>query len=172
MRIYSYLAGILSLLLFSCSHAQNTAKNEDSRTDEIDTSAGIIEFKDNRSATEKAMDAFNEIQVNGDGGIMLYLTFPNITHKECQGDIHSYDISAQEFRSALTQVMIQNNHKFSPSKRTQLATLGSQPWAYYTVITCGSMTDSSKVANDSLPPRQGTWIITEIFGMSDLLINW
>lgn len=147
-------------------------KKEDSRLNEIGASVDIIEFIDNRSATDKAMDAFNEIQVNGDGGMMLYLTFPNITHKECQGDVHTYDISDQEFRSALTQVMIQNNHKFSPSKRTQLATFGSQPWAYYTVTTCGSVNDSSKVTNDNLPPRQGTWIITEIFGVSDLLINW
>jgi hypothetical protein len=131
-----------------------------------------IELQDNKSITDKALDALNEIQVNGDGGMMLYLTFPNISHKECKGDESTFEITEKQFHDALISVMLNNNHKFTVAKRSQIAKLASQPWANYTVTVCGGSTDTTQLINDTLPIHQGTWIIREIFGESDLLINW
>ncbi len=173
MTLYSFSILLLGLLLFSCSNAQNSSDNEvDNKFGQNDSLVAAFELKDNRTDIDKAMDALNDIQVSGDGGLMLYLTFPNIYHRECTGAISTFEISREELHDALLEVMNKNNRTLTNLERSSLASLASKPWSLYTVKTCGSTTESSELNQGKTPPRKGTWIITEIFGVSDLLINW
>ena len=122
----------------------------------------------NDTIVNQALDALNEIQVSGNGGMMLYLTFPNISHSECSGEVANYEISREEFQDVLLSVMNENNRHLNKDEKLALATLASRPWEEYKITTCGVGDTDSK----GLPPRKGTWIITAIFGRSDLIINW
>ncbi len=156
MNLYSCSIVLFGLLLFSFSCAKNPTDRRVENITDID----------------KAMNALNEIQVNGDGNMMLYLTYPNIPHNECVGVVSTFEISREEFHDALIEVMSKNNRKFMELKRASLASVASKPLGYYTLTTCGSTTKSMELVKGAIPPRQGTWIIPEIFGVSDLLINW
>lgn len=117
------------------------------------------------------MGALNTIQITGDGKMMLYLTFPNINHQECLGEVSTYQISKKELHDALLDVMAKNNLTLSEKKRLRLAAAASGPGKFYTVKTCGLITEAS-ASTQGVSQRKGTWIITAIFGRSDLLINW
>lgn len=134
--------------------------------------SGFVSNFDDNTAIDKALDALNEIQVSGDGGMMLYLTFPNIYHRECKGTVNTFEISREEFRNALIDVMSKNNRTLNEEERSKLATTASLPLEWYTIKACGSTTEVSIFKKGEVPPQKGTWIITEIFGVSDLLINW
>lgn len=157
MRIYSWLLLLPILFNLSCSNAQSVSNTESN-----------VEYHDLRSDKEKALDALTHIQVTGDGKMMLYLTFPNISHQECQGTVHEYEISQAEFQNALLEVMKSNNLKFSDAERTSTAARAAHPEKRYRIKACGL---DEKTANGN-PPRKGTWIIPAIFGESDVVINW
>lgn len=162
MNLHSCLIILSGLVFFSHSYAQNSSVSEV----DIDESAYSELDIDN------AMDALNEIQVSGDGKMMLYLTFPNIYHDECIGVVSTIKISREEFHDALIEVMSKNNQRITGTGRDSLASVASKPLGYYTLKTCGSTTKYMKSMKGAVPTRQGTWIIPEIFGVSDLLINW
>jgi hypothetical protein len=132
----------------------------------------VVEIDHKENEIDKAMNAFTEIQVNGDGRMMLYLTFPNIDHRECYGEVSTFEISREEFHDALLDIMSKNNHRITDLERSKLAAVASLPSALYKVTTCGSTTELSESNSGETPPRKGTWIIPAIFGRSDLLINW
>jgi hypothetical protein len=156
---------VFLLLLLSCT----SSKDHDSKQNTIDLNhIKRPVFTDNDSTVNQALDALNEIQISGNGGMMLYLTFPNISHKECVGEVAHYEITREEFQDALMAVMKENNRHLSNDEKIELATIASQPWEQYKVTACGAGDSNSK----GLAPRKGTWIITAIFGTSDLLINW
>lgn len=156
---------VFFLLLLSCTSSKDHDRKQNTvYLDHIKRPA----FIDNDSTVNQALDALTEIQRSGNGGMMLYLTFPNISHKECVGKVAHYKISREEFQDALMAVMEESNRHLSNDEKIELATIASQPWQQYKVTVCGAGDSNSK----GLAPRKGTWIITAIFDTSDLLINW
>jgi len=127
---------------------------------------------DHRTDIDKALSALTEIQVNGDGYMMLYLTFPNIYHAECTGTVSTFKISKAAFRDALLEVMRKNNSRLTELQQASLSSIVSKPLDSYTLTACGSTCKSMELTEGAIPPRKGTWIFSAIFGVSDLLINW
>lgn len=166
MISYSYLILLLVLLGSSCSDDQKPSSYlVQEETHPTDSQKSTIDV-------DMAMEALNTIQLTGDGGMTLYLTFPDIHHNECQGEVSTYEISQEEFRDALLEVMAKNNQTLTDLVRSRLASTASQPLNLYRVKTCGSTTEPLATTEGQIPLHKGTWIITAIFGRSDLLINW
>ena len=173
MHILSVTFIVFGLLSFSCSEVQPISNNEQGQIAQQQDSNGYsFDFVDPDGDIDDALHALTEIQVNGDGGMMLYLTFPNISHRECSGAVSTFEITRKEFHDALMDVMNKNNTIFSDKKRAELAKTALKPADHYTVKTCGATTESIELTDGEIPPRKGTWVISEIFGVSDLLINW
>ncbi|BDS11504.1 hypothetical protein [Aureispira anguillae] len=164
LSFYSIL--IFSIFCFSYSIDSNSCGGELSESFVQDDSQSFGINFENDTIIDEAMDALNTIQITGDGGMKLYLTFPNIHHNECQGVVRISEISQEEFRDALLEVMAENNLTLTEHERSKIAATASKPRGIYTVKTCGSTTEGET------PRRKGTWIIMAIFGRSDLLINW
>jgi hypothetical protein len=163
---------VFTLFCYSCFIAPNLPGSEFSESFLQGNSQSFRFNLKNDTTADEALDALNEIQVSGDGGMMLYMTFPNIYHKECKGAVSTFEISRKEFHDALIDVMIKNNRTLTELERSQLAATASLPSELYIVKACGATTESLELNKGEIPPRKGTWIITEIFGVSDLLINW
>ena len=172
MRLCSYLVLIFAIFFLSCSNDSNYPDGEITESFEQDYSRNFGFSFDNDTIIDEAMEALNTIQITGDGKMMLYLTFPNIDHQECQGEVSSYEISKEELHDALIDVMAKNNLTLTKKKRFRLAAAASSPRELYTVQTCVSTTEPLASTEGKIPLRKGTWIITAIFGRSDLLINW
>ena len=109
MRLCSYLVLIFAIFCLSCSNDSNYPDGEITESFEQDYSRNFGFSFDNDTIIDEAMEALNTIQITGDGKMMLYLTFPNIDHQECQGEVSSYEISKEELHDALIDVMAKNN---------------------------------------------------------------
>lgn len=170
MKLFHLIASLV-IASISCS---NTESKPHSDT-KVEASELQDDYKYKSLETpdeDQALDALNEIQVNGDGKMMLYMTFPNIHHSECVGEIESIEISKAEFKSSLLKVMSVNNTGLSPERQLELASIASKPDSTYRVNICGANHVSNSGSSSITAPMSGTWIIREIFGTSDLLINW
>lgn len=163
---------VFALFCFSCSMAPNPPNSEFSEGFLQGNSQSLNFNLEGDTIIDEAMDALNEIQVSGDGGMMLYLTFPNIHHKECKGAVSYFEISRKEFHDVLIDVMIKNNRTLTDLERSKLAATASLPSELFMIKTCGATTEPLELNKGEIPPKKGTWIITEIFGVSDLIINW
>lgn len=170
MKFFHLLASLV-IATISCSNTESRPHGDA----KVETSELQDDYKYKRLETsdeDQALDALNEIQVHGDGKMMLYMTFPNIHHSECVGEAESIEISSAEFKSALLKVMSINNTGISPERQLELAILASKPDTSYMVNICGANQASIIESSNVTAPMSGTWIISEIFGASDLLINW
>lgn len=172
MKLSHFFLGIIFLPV-SCSNKEQ-ANNNEHKVDES-LLQGDYDFKTKvryLSDEDMALDALNELQVNGDGKMMLYMTFPNIHHSECVGEVELMKISRAEFKEALLKVMSINNIGISAERQLELATLASKPDSTYMVNICGADHINNNDSSSVTAPMSGTWIISAIFGTSDLLINW
>ncbi len=167
----SHLCFVLLMLPVSCSNSKKTsADKEKSKPSELKDD---YEFKELEISDEdRALNALTEIQTNGDGKMMLYLTFPNIHHSECVGEVHTIEISRKEFKEVLLKVMKYNNTGISEERKEELATLASNPDVYYKVTICGATNKEGDESGSEKNALSGTWIIYNIFQTSDMLINW
>ena len=172
MRLCSYSILIFAISSLSCSNDSKHPEDEIAESFQQDYSRNFGFNFENDTIIDEAMGALNTIQITGDGKMMLYLTFPNIDHQECQGEVSSYEISKEELHDALLDVMARNNLTLSKQKRFRLASIASSPLELYTVKTCGLTTEPLAANEGQIPLRKQTWIITAIFGRNDLLINW
>ncbi len=165
MSNHNFLGLICLLLVLSCT----SSKDNDIRQNSVDHNLRKRPLLlESDSTIDQALDALTEIQRSGNGGMMLYLTFPNISHEECVGEVAHYDLSQEEFKDALLAVMNKNNRHLNNDEKMELAALASLPLKQYKIIVCGAGDNSKK----GLAPREGRWIVTAIFGASDLIINW
>lgn len=93
MRMHSYSILIFAIFCFSCSNGFNQSDNETTEGFHQDYPRNFDYKLENDTIIDEAMEALNTIQISGDGKMMLYLTFPNIHHQECQSELSIYQIS-------------------------------------------------------------------------------
>lgn len=163
---------VISSISWSCSNSTKANDNEFTEDREVKLSYHKKNQIEEDTVITNALDALTEIQVSGNGGMMLYLTFPFIAHKECTGGVGFYEISQAEFQDVLMDVMKQNNRHLSDSEKRKLAAAASCPMKKYKLKYCAGSGQKVDVNASKFPPRKGTWVFTAIFGASDLLINW
>jgi|SaaInlStandDraft_1057018.scaffolds.fasta_scaffold12707_2 hypothetical protein len=161
---------LLVLFIYSCS---NVKDSPDSKSNEkfvtSDSVANTFKIIDNRTDEEKALDALDKIQVSGRN---LYSTFPNIDHIECRGTINNYEISKEEFKDALVELLDKNYQNLSSSERNYFASNSSKSQEKYKLTIYNSTITVTDTTINSEPPRNGTWLFPAILDQRDLIIIW
>ena len=117
---------------------------------------------------QTAFDALNSIQVQGKH---LYSTFSGI-HHDCLPPDTSFVISQAELLLAMKTLLERHYTHIKAEQRSKLANESVLAQEEYLVLQCNE--NSNGTINDKSIniPNSGSWILPEILGRRDLIIEW
>jgi len=117
---------------------------------------------------QSAFDALNSIQRQGKH---LYSTFSGI-HHECFAPDTTFVISQSELLVALEILLERYYTNIDVEQRDKLANESVLAQEEYLVVECSR--NSNEIMNDKSKniPNSGSWILPEILGRRDVIIEW
>ena len=160
-----------AMLLFSCtSNTENTsleAQSEDSQPNSaVPYVAPVEELTPQQQA---AFDALNIFQTGTDERNHLYSTFPGIYHPCFPADT-SFTISRATLLSAMEKFAAKHCTNMTVEKRNELAAQAVLAQEEYLVLFCQQ--NSSNMNYKTELPMVGTWVLPNVLGHRDVLLEW
>lgn len=156
-----------ALILGSCSPREQT---EYSHRRDVDY---IPEYNDSitdlSAEQEAAFDALNTLQTNTDVMRRLYSTFPGIQQPFYPPDTMIV-ISQKDFLRAMQEFANKYCTKLPLQRRNELVTASVRSQAEYNVLWCNTSKPIEGV-NGGLA-YDGVWIMPNILGRRDLILEW
>jgi hypothetical protein len=113
---------------------------------------------------QTAFDALNAIQVQGKN---LYSTFPGISHS-CPSKGTDLVLTRNELSIALNELLKRHYNHITPSERASLVTQIILIQDEYNVVPCSCVMNT--LSNGF--PDSGTWILPQVLGRRDIVIEW
>ncbi len=159
-----FVSFFLSILLFSCTYTEDeNSELKDS------TSGNLNELSTLTAEQETALDAFTTLQVGTDERNLIYSTFANIDQPFYPPDT-SVVIAQSEFRIAMTHFVNKNCTKKTGEERAQLVNAVVLAQEKYNVLHCNVF--SADVNYENGLPMMGVWVIPNVLGQRDVVIEW
>lgn len=165
------IIAITQLALFSC--AANNEKTEQNQQSTYSlppfSTTSTDSIPELTSEQESALDALNMLQINTDEKNRLYSTFANI-NQPCYPPDTNFVISRSEFQIAMSQFLTMHCTNLTKKEREELATASVLAQEEYTVLHCNS--NSSNLNYKNGLPMSGIWIMPNVLGRRDVLLEW
>ncbi len=115
---------------------------------------------------QAAFDALNSIQRQGQH---LYSTYPG-THNSMQPDT-SFVISQAQLLAALEEFLSRHYTGISAEERTRLVVQAVSAQEEYLVLQRNDNSTGSADSAENIP-ASGTWILPEVLGRRDIVLEW
>ncbi len=125
--------------------------------------------KEPTPAQQSAFDALNRLQTSSDEMNRLYSTFPNIDHPFYPADT-SFEISQSELLTFMEHFISKHYKRLTPEVQNQLAKSSVLAQETYKVLHCAE--DGSVVNYENGIPMNGTWVLPNVSGQSDVILKW
>jgi len=117
---------------------------------------------------QTAFNALNSIQVQG---IYLYSTFSGIRHN-CLPPDTSFVISQAELLVAIETLLERHYTHIKAEQRAKLANESVLAQEEYLVLQCKGYSNGTMYDKSKNIPNSGSWILPEILGRRDVVIEW
>lgn len=159
------------LILFSsCISNNESADQEHPSIDSLPSNSRVINaFKELTPTQQAAFDALDTLQISSDEMSRMYSTFAGIK-QQCYPPDTSLTISQAELLLAMKQFVTSNYKNLSAEKREELAAKSVLAQEAYTVLLC--INPSVPVTYENGAPMTGTWVMPNVLGRRDVVIEW
>ncbi len=117
---------------------------------------------------QSAFDALNSIQRQGKH---LYSTFSGI-HHDCFPPDTTFAISQSELLVALEILLERYYTNIEQEQRSKLANKSVLAQEEYLVLQCNGQSNGTMYDKSKNIPNSGSWILPEILGRRDVIIEW
>ena len=160
-----------AMLLFSCtSNTENTspeAQPEDSQPG--NAAPYVAPLEELSQVQDAAFNALNILQTSTDERNRLYSTFAGIYHPCFPADT-SFTISRATLLNAMEKFVAKHCTNMPVEKRNELAAQAVLAQEEYLVLFCNG--NATNVNYDAGLPLKGTWVLPNILGHRDVLLEW
>lgn len=160
-----------SLLLSSCAPTNERPDKGQELTNRLSSvsAAYTDSLLERTREQESSFDALNTLQINTDEMNQLYSTFAGIV-QPCYPPDSSFTITRAELLTAMEQFVTKRCTSLSIKERLALAATAVLAQEEYTVLHC---LDSSSNANyENGIPMTGTWVMPNVLGRRDVILEW
>lgn len=117
---------------------------------------------------QSAFDALNSIQRQGKH---LYSTFAGI-HHDCFPPDTTFVVSQSELLVALEILLGRYYTNLEAEQRVELANKSVLAQEEYLVLQCNGQSNGTMYDKSKNVPNSGSWILPEILGRRDVIIEW
>ncbi len=163
----SVLLSLLIPVLISCSANSDQPNDRPKSADYIPEYEGAAtELTDTQQA---AFDALNVLQTSTDEMNRLYSTFPDIIQPFYPPDT-TVRISREELMDAMQQFVGTHCTALPEQKQMELIAASVEAQEQYDVLWCKGKGTDPKFEEGI--PRAGVWVLPNILGRRDLVLEW
>jgi len=157
---------VFSCLIYSCS---NGPKRGDQNISANYPNMPIKRVSELTEEQDSALDALTTIQVSTDTKNRLYTTFANI-YRPCYPADTSVIMTQSEMLKVMTIFVSDHCKSFTVEQQQELANISVRAQAEYQVLHCSGNPGNKNYDNGI--PMTGKWIIPNILGRIDLVLEW
>ena len=159
------------MLLISCTSTNERTNQGLQSTDSLplDQTIHMDMIPELTKEQQSALDALNTLQVSTDEMNRLYSTFAGID-QPCYPPDTSLTISRSELLIAMKQFVTINCKNLTIEERDELATQSVLAQNEYTVSLC--LDNSGPITYENGTPMKGTWVLPNVLGRRDVIIQW
>ncbi len=156
-------------LLVACSQSDNkfnmtSEQNKQSRIDQFNQATSVLS-----NEQQAAFDALNTIQTSTDEMNRLYSSFAGAA-QSCNIPDTIMIMKQNEFQEAMLQFIQYNCKRLSAKDQRALALNAAKAQDEYTIRVCFDEPVPASNADKYL--RNGTWLIPNVLGRRDVVIEW
>lgn len=156
----------LAYLTFSCTTAQEKRRPKLEVTDSTSYNKTVLELT---PVQQSAFDALNRLQVNTDERNQFYSTFSNIV-QPCYPADTNFVITQSEFLVVMKQFISKHCKMLSAEIQNELAVTSVLAQDKYKVLHCRNDLSSQNYENGL--PMYGTWVMPNVLGRRDVILEW
>lgn len=167
---------LLNFIFQSCESGSENVESEDSSSNSIPSySTPTYTIPENEYVVElsleqeDAFDALNELQMGTDEMNRIYSTFAGVT-QPCYPPDSSFTLSQKEFLIAMNYFVNENCKYKTREERESLANAVVLVQEEYSILHCQD--NPTQIKNIDGLPMYGIWVLPNLLGRRDLLIEW
>ena len=120
-------------------------------------------------AQQSAFDALNKLQTSTDEMNRIYSTFPGI-EQPCYPADENFEITQSELLGFMGEFIAKHCQNLMPKEQAQLAKTAVLAQKEYTVLHCAG--NDLNVNYEKGLPMTGTWVIPNVLGRRDVVLEW